>query len=138
MRGRAPTGRRRAVSRPHRPADSGVATIGAAGAIAAILVLVTVVVGVGAAAVTRHRAEAAADLAALAVAAYALDGSAACDRAGRVAGRMGVRLSRCALDGWDAVVEVAATPPGFIARFGTVSARARAGPAPGDDRPSGG
>lgn len=105
---------------------------------AAILALVAVVVWIGAAAVTRHRAEAAADLGALAAAAYALDGSAAaCDRAWRVADRMGVRLSRCALDGWDAVVEVTATPPGLIARFGTVSARARAGPAPHDGRLTG-
>jgi secretion/DNA translocation related TadE-like protein len=94
-----------------------------------VLVVTTVVVWVAVAANTRHRAAAAADLAALAAAAYAVSGErSACDRARWVADHMHVLLKACRLDGWDALVEVTAMPPGVLASFGPADARARAGP----------
>jgi secretion/DNA translocation related TadE-like protein len=110
--------------------DRGSATIWAVGGIAALLVVAVVLLELGAATVVRHRAGSAADLAALAAAAYAPDGQqAACDRARWVADGMRVRLTACRLVGWDALVEVSAQPDGLLARFGPVAAHARAGPA---------
>lgn len=127
------TGARVPKRRPVRcGSDRGSATIWAAGAIAAVLVVATLVIWVGAAAVTRHRAESAADLAALAAAGGALGGSRdACGQARRVADRMRVVLHVCRLAGWEVSVEVAATPPGVLAAFGSAVARARAGPVEG-------
>ena len=112
--------------------DRGSASVWAAGAIAALLALVGLVVAVGAAAVTRHRAANAADLAALAAAAHAWSGPEyACGRARWVTDQMRVQLTRCHLDGWDALVEIAAQPPDLLAGFGPATAHARAGPVPG-------
>ena len=112
-----------------RDRDRGVATIWAAGAIAAILVLTMLVVSIGAAAATRHRAESAADLAALAAAGAAVEGErVACEKARWVSDRMGVELRSCRLDGWDARIEVVAVPSGVLSGFGPAKARARAGP----------
>ncbi|WP_329316104.1 Rv3654c family TadE-like protein [Streptomyces sp. NBC_01262] len=69
---------------------------------------------------SRHRAGAAADLAALAAADHALDGqAAACALAARVAAAQGARLVRCAVVG-----EVA----DLTTAVGPASVRARAGP----------
>ena len=111
--------------------DRGSATVWAAGAIAALLVIVGLVVAIGAAAITRHRASGAADLAALAAAAYATEGEGpACTRAGWVAERMRTKLSACRLNGWDAEVEITAQPPDLLLGFGSATAHARAGPVP--------
>jgi secretion/DNA translocation related TadE-like protein len=85
----------------------------------------------GAAVIARHRAEAAADLAALAAAGLAVEGAeAACRRAGEVAAAMGGTVTSCRLVGWDALVEarvpVAVTAPGI--GIDTAAGRARAGP----------
>lgn len=96
--------------------------------VAVALIAVTgLLVQIGAGVATRHRAQAAADLAALAVAG-ALDRGAgtACSEANRIAARMRVQVRSCTVDGWDAVVEVEAAvslPGGRQAR-----AIARAGP----------
>lgn len=118
------------VTRRRRPDDeSGLATVWAAGAVAALLVIACLVWWLGAAVVTRHRAANAADLAALAAAGHAGNGALeACERAGAVADRMHVRLRDCRLERWDALVIVEALPPGPLARFGAAVARARAGP----------
>lgn len=109
--------------------DSGLATVWAAGAIAALLVVVTMVIWLGAAAITRHRATGAADLAALAAAAHARDGpEAACGHAQRVAERMRAELESCELRNWDALVRVTVEPSGVLAGFSGAAARARAGP----------
>lgn len=109
--------------------DHGAATIWTAGAVAALLGITTLVVWLGSAAATRHRAESAADLAALAAAAFAVEGvQVACGKAGWVADRMRVELRACRLDGWNAQVEITAAPPGVLAGFGPAEARARAGP----------
>jgi secretion/DNA translocation related TadE-like protein len=84
---------------------------------------------IGAATVARHRAQAAADLGALAGAARALDGpAAACGRATEIAGANGGRVVDCLLDGFDLIltVEVSVTPVPPVTR--TASASARAGP----------
>jgi secretion/DNA translocation related TadE-like protein len=95
------------------------------------MVVMTVAFWVGSAVVTRHRAEAAADLAALAAAATALRGErSACGEARWVGERMGVTIGSCRLSGWDALVEVVAVPPGVLGEFGSAVARARAGPVP--------
>lgn len=113
------------------PADSdrGAATVWAAGGIAVVLLVTTVAVWVAVAADTRHRAAAAADLAALAAAADVVSGErSACDRARWVTDHMRVELASCRLDGWDALVEVTAVPSGVLASFGPAEAQARAGP----------
>lgn len=109
--------------------DDGFATVWAAGAVVGLLVVLGLLAWLGAAAVARHRATSAADLAALAAAAYASDGpSAACGRARLVTGRMGARLGTCELSGLDALVRVTVQPPGLLSEFGPAEARARAGP----------
>jgi secretion/DNA translocation related TadE-like protein len=112
-----------------RSGDRGVATVWAATAVA---VLITVLVGaldvVGAVA-ARHRAEAAADLAALAAATQAARGTtAACARAGDVAAGSGGRMVLCRLQGWEAVVEVELAVPSSLVGAGRAHGRARAGP----------
>jgi secretion/DNA translocation related TadE-like protein len=97
--------------------------------------LVTVLLGVavaaaGAAIVARHRAQGAADAAALAGAAVAVDGEvAACAVATDVATANGAQLVHCGLDGWDVVVTVQVRPAGSAAVAGVSTASARAGPA---------
>lgn len=113
--------------------DSGFATVWAAGAVVGLLVVLGLLAWLGAAAVARHRATSAADLAALAAAAYAGDGPAeACERARLVTGRMGAQLKSCELSGWDALVQVSVRSHGFLADFAPAEAKARAGPV--DDR----
>lgn len=83
----------------------------------------------GAAAVHRHRAEGAADLAALAVATTAPHGrELACGRAEWVAAGMGVAIRECRLHGWEARIEVRTSAPGILSGLLNVNARARAGP----------
>lgn len=80
----------------------------------------------GSAVVARHRAQAAADLAALAGAARLTSGAdAACARAAGVAREMRVDDIRCVVDGLDVVV----TARVGVALGGAATAAARAGPA---------
>lgn len=109
--------------------ERGSATVVGAGLIMVVLALFAAGVQLGSAVITRHRAEAAADLAALAAAAWAVSGpEVACLTAERVARRMAARLASCELDGWDAVVRVTARPSGLVERLGVANATARAGP----------
>jgi secretion/DNA translocation related TadE-like protein len=97
--------------------------------------LVTVVIAMavaaaGAVIVARHRAQAAADLAALAGAARAVEGeTAACARAGEIAAANGARLRSCRLTGWDLTVSTEVSPAQVAAVAGAATASARAGPA---------
>jgi len=110
--------------------ERGSATVWTAIAVAALLSVVAFVFWLGSAAIARHRAEGAADLAALAAAGVAHRGTGpACDLARLVAERMATRLVGCRLDGEDALVEVGSSAPGVPLAFGSVGARARAGPA---------
>ena len=79
----------------------------------------------GSVVVARHRAQAAADLAALAAAARLPSGvAAACARATAVAHEMQIDDARCGVDGLDVVV----TAQVAVAFAGVARAAARAGP----------
>jgi secretion/DNA translocation related TadE-like protein len=82
---------------------------------------------IGTAALARHRAQTAADLAALAAAArLPLGPEAACGQARRLAAAMGAALTECDVEQLDIVVTTAVRMNG---RFGGVArASARAGP----------
>ncbi len=86
----------------------------------------------GSAVVARHRAQSAADLAALAGADAALGRAAgpACAVAASVAGAQGARLVSCQVDGTDVVVRTSARWVGghLAAGLGPATATARAGP----------
>lgn len=92
-----------------------------------VLLLVTAAgARLGAVVVARHRAQATADLAALAAAARLPSGvAAACARATGVARRMRADDTRCEADGLDVIVTVAVV----VAFAGAATAGARAGPA---------
>ncbi len=89
-------------------------------------VLLAITIGgvyVGSAVIERHRAQAAADLAALAAAASLPDGvAAACGQASVIANAMSVVIADCVVDGLDVVVTT---------RAGRAQAAARAGPVDG-------
>ena len=98
-----------------------------------IVVLLAIMAGglyVGSAIVARHRAQAAADLAALAAAAQLATGTdTACGQASVVARAMHAALAQCVVDDLDVVVTVEARA-GLVAwRLGPARAAARAGPA---------
>ena len=123
-----PTGGGRA-GRPPPPHDRGSATVWAAAGVAVIMTVFLVGLHLGAAVIARHRAEAAADLAALAAAGVAVEGAeAACDRAGEVAAAMGGTVTSCGLVGWDALVEVRVPTEVALPGIDGAAGRARAGP----------
>ncbi|NUS42189.1 MAG: flp pilus-assembly TadE/G-like family protein [Mycobacteriaceae bacterium] len=97
---------------------------------AGLIVVTVLVVQFGGVVVARHRAQAAADLAALAAAGSAEYGpTAACDAARTVAGRVNVAVRECHFTDWDAVVSAAAAVPFGLFSDRAVVAVARAGPA---------
>lgn len=115
-------------------ADRGAGTV-----LAVCLVAVTLAATVAAfvwvgAVVARQRADAAADLAALAAAAEALRGGDGCAAAQRVAAAMSARAVACQVgpDGAADVLTEVDLPSGFLRRFDLPDARgrARAGPSP--------
>lgn len=111
--------------------DRGSATIVAALASVLLISLLWLGMQLGLAIITRHRAEGAADLAALAAAAGAPQGqSQACAKAKWVTAKMGALLVSCRVQGWDAWVEVRTPSPAPLPPFGAADGRARAGPAP--------
>jgi secretion/DNA translocation related TadE-like protein len=84
---------------------------------------------VGSAVIARHRAQAAADMAALAAAtAMPVGAAAACAKAAGVVRAMGATQTGCAPDGLDVVVEVDAELSLTLWRVGAAHAMARAGP----------
>lgn len=112
--------------------DAGVATIWAAGAVVLLVSMLVFGLHLAAATSARHRAEAAADLAALAAASHALDGEqVACAYAARVVHGMSARLVGCRVEGWDALVETVVAPAMASVGVGDARGRARAGPAQG-------
>ncbi|MFJ7230251.1 Rv3654c family TadE-like protein [Streptomyces tendae] len=93
--------------------------------IAVLCLVFGVVLALGQAVVARHRAAGGADLAALAAADHwARGGTAACERASRVARAQQVRLVRCVITGQISDVTAASGRGPF-----TAEVRARAGPA---------
>ncbi|MFH9685788.1 Rv3654c family TadE-like protein [Streptomyces sp. NPDC021019] len=116
--------RRIANQRAGLGGDRGVATVWVAVTAAGLCTVFAVVLALGQAVVARHRAGGAADLAALAAADRALEGTvAACATARRVALAQGAVLVRCVVHG--EIADVTARS-GFGPYLPTV--RARAGP----------
>ncbi len=113
----------------HRSRDRGAATVLSAVVAMGLLVVLWMGVQLGAVLLGRHRAEGAADLAALAAASHTSSGSEfGCSRARWVVSSMDATMVSCRWDGADALVRVRAALPGMLSEFGSVSARARAGP----------
>ena len=111
--------------------DVGAASVLVLAVLMVALVLVGAVGGLSGAVLARHRAAAAADLAALA-GADVLTGRApggACAVAAGVAAANGAWLGSCAADGADLLVSVLVLPPAPLAALGPATGRARAGPA---------
>jgi secretion/DNA translocation related TadE-like protein len=114
--------------------DRGSVTIWAAALAGLIWLGASAAALYGSAVVGRHRAETAADLAALAVAVHVTDGAEdACALGRRIAARNGGTLRSCRVVGDD--VEVAVARRVTLGRLGAFAAvaRARAGPVGGDD-----
>ncbi|SEO42445.1 Rv3654c family TadE-like protein [Actinacidiphila rubida] len=114
-----------------RRGDRGSATVWSLGSIGVLLALFAAALFMSQAVVARHRAGGAADLAALAAADHALDGSrTACRLAAEVAEAQGGRLRGCQVAG--EVAEV-------VVQVGGARVRSRAGPADAEppDRPAG-
>lgn len=129
---------------PTDPADSttrstderGAATVLAV-AMAGVLLLVGAATGVvGAIVVDHRRAQAAADLAALAAAAHPDPGRDPCTTAARVATANGATLRSCRRDGPDVVVTVVVQGPRWLGQEGDLTASARAGPDPARPDPA--
>ena len=112
--------------------DRGSATVAVVGVIGVLLAMVVGALLVISASVASHRAQSAADLAALGAAAVLVRGEpavAACATAGAVASLNGAGLDTCLTDrdlSVEVVVRVVATRP----HVGVASARSRAGPSP--------
>jgi secretion/DNA translocation related TadE-like protein len=110
--------------------DRGSASLWVLGIGLAVLAFAGMVAAAGSVLVARHRAQAAADLGALAGAVRAGEGAdAACTRARRVVEANGARLVECRVEVLDVVIGTAADPAGVARVIGTVRAWARAGPA---------
>ncbi|WP_198586916.1 Rv3654c family TadE-like protein [Glycomyces xiaoerkulensis] len=117
-----------------RPAgrERGSATVLAVGAMAATVVLAAGFVAVGQAGAARHRAQGAADAAALAGAAKVLIGEeAACGAAARLVSGNGAELQSCEVNDLEVTVRVTADANGVPAVFGPAQAVSRAGPVMG-------
>jgi secretion/DNA translocation related TadE-like protein len=115
--------------------DRGSATLWMLALIGLIWSVATMAMAVGGARAARHRAYAAADLAALAAASHFAEGAgSACELAGRIARGSGGRLRQCVFHGRISDVVVVSEVQGVpaLGRL-TATARARAGPerAPG-------
>lgn len=97
-----------------------------------VLALTAGALHVGAAVIARHRAQAAADLAALGAAGRLATGAEpACAQASVIAQEMGTRVAECVVDDLDVIVTVEAAVAAGAWDIGPARARARAGPADG-------
>ncbi|WP_370343259.1 Rv3654c family TadE-like protein [Catenulispora sp. MAP5-51] len=104
--------------------DRGSATVYAALLAGLLTALTGAALALGSAVLARHRAGAAADLAALSAAVHAGAGETPCDWARRVAAAQRARLLRCSCDGPVCLVGAAVGTP-----WGAASVTSRAGPA---------
>ncbi|BBY19179.1 Rv3654c family TadE-like protein [Mycolicibacterium litorale] len=109
--------------------ERGAATLTAVAALAVLIAVTGGLAHVGSAVVARHRAQAAADLAALAAAGRLAAGTeSACAQATLVAEAMNTSLTHCAVDGLEVVVRIDAAIGLGGWRFGPAHAAARGGP----------
>lgn len=123
---------RRAAASPRRwtrpSGEDGFVTAFSVGLVPLIVLMGVLVAAATAVAATRHRAEAVADMAALAAAHHALAGQdAACAAARALTDQEHVVLLECRLDGLDALVTTGMAAPGRLALLGLVHGEARAG-----------
>jgi len=96
---------------------------------AVLLALTLGGIAVGSAVIARHRAQAAADMAALAAAVHLADGTGeACSHAASLARAMHTVLTQCAVEDLDVVVAVDASVAFGRMGVGPAVASARAGP----------
>jgi secretion/DNA translocation related TadE-like protein len=106
--------------------DRGSASLWLLGVALAVVLLAGAVTVAGGLLVARHRAQAAADLGALAGAARAFEGqAAACSAAARIAAANGASVTACRVEGLDVVLTVRVEGP---KGWGAAEASARAGP----------
>ena len=110
-------------------AERGAATVFAVTVVGVLLTLGAVLGVVAAVVVDLRRAQAAADLAALAAAGATATGEAPCGVAVGVAAANGARLTSCAVAGQEVGVEVLVEGPRWLGLAADPTARARAGPA---------
>lgn len=118
--------------------ECGSATVWGCLVLAVLCVVGSVPVAVAAVLHARHRAAAAADLAAVAAAHWVLiDPDAACRAAARIATAHDAQLVACAPDasGLAVTVAVSVALPGPLGRFGAATGQARAGPVTAPDLP---
>jgi secretion/DNA translocation related TadE-like protein len=109
--------------------ERGSATVLAAGVAVALVVTAVGFIAVGQASAARHRAQGAADAAALAGAARVLFGEGeACGAARAMVERAGSELERCEVGDMEVTVHVSEVPAGIPAAFGPARAVSRAGP----------
>lgn len=108
--------------------ESGVATVWGVATIALLMVVAVVAFAVVAVVAGHRRAQAGADLAALAGAGAQRDGDDACAAARRIAGANGGELTRCVVDGWRVRVVVQVRVRGLLGHEHVLRGRARAGP----------
>ena len=112
--------------------DRGSATVAVVGVVAVMLAMTVGALMVISAVVASHRAQSAADLAALGAAAALVRGEpalTACAFAGAVASRNGAGLVTCQSDP-DLSVTIEVRVPATMTHVGTATARSRAGPSP--------
>ncbi len=109
--------------------ERGAATVFAVALIAVLIGLMTGAAAVGAAVIGRHRAQSAADLAALAAAGALVSGPGqSCSRAADVAEAMGSRVGQCSVRQLDVVVDVEVPVRFGRWNLGVAHGQARAGP----------
>lgn len=110
--------------------ERGSASLWVLGVGLTVLLFAGAVAAAGSVLVAKHRAQAAADLGALAGAVHAGEGlDAACARARQIIEANGASLVECQVDGLDVVVGVQVAPAGVGRAIGPARAMARAGPA---------
>lgn len=114
---------------PTREGERGSASVWVLGVGLAVVAVGVFGASIGAAVVARHKAQAAADLGALAAAVHALEGrEAACAEAAAIITANGGRMVSCQVDGLEATVGAEADAAGLAASFDPAVAKARAGP----------
>lgn len=109
--------------------EHGAASLTAVAAVAVLIAVTGGLIQLGAAVVARHRAQSAADLAALAAAGQIASGAdSACAQAALVARAMDTTVTDCVVDGLEVVVNVDAAIAHGAWRVGPAQAAARGGP----------
>ncbi|WP_307597277.1 Rv3654c family TadE-like protein [Nocardia pseudobrasiliensis] len=117
-----------------RRGEEGGATVLACLAVVALLALTLLTAQLGAVVAGRHRAQAVADLGALAAAGALADGErAGCVKAEEIVRRMRAALLECDVVGWDVTLRVETSVAAGLLVVRPVQAMARAGPVDPND-----